>query len=350
MSDNRPGNPAKRAPVVFDVSDPALIAEPAEPAQERGAMGSVGARASDLADRSDGSGSTAPRIRASFGWLGLMVSALLGLAGLAAGVAFAQFVSGVLARSDWIGIAGWSLLGVALLALIVLALRELLGLIRLGRLADLRREAEDARRSRDVGAERQVARRLRRVLSGRADLAWGLSRFAEHERDVRDPGELLALAEREIVAPLDVAAKRLILSSAKRVSLVTAMSPVAAIAVGFVLVENLRMLRGLAALYGGRPGMLGGMRLARMVFVHILATGGVALTDDLIGQFIGQDLARRLSRRLGEGLFNGALTARIGAAAVEVCRPLPYIEATPVRVRDVLAELTRRQRPGRETA
>jgi putative membrane protein len=94
--------------------------------------------------------------------------------------------------------------------------------------------------------------------------------------------------------------------------------------------------------------MLGGMRLARMVLVHILATGGLALTDDLIGQFIGQDLARRLSRRLGEGLFNGALTARIGSAAMEVCRPLPYIEATPVRVRDVLAELMRRQTSRRD--
>jgi putative membrane protein len=53
-----------------------------------------------------------------------------------------------------------------------------------------------------------------------------------------------------------------------------------------------------------------------------------------------------LSRRLGEGIFNGALTARIGTAAIEVTRPLPFIEARPVRARDFLLELTRR----RETA
>ena len=123
------------------------------------------------------------------------------------------------------------------------------------------------------------------------------------------------------------------------------MSPIAMLAVGFVVVENLRMLRALATLYGGRPGVIGGFKLARMVFVHILATGGIALTDDLIGQFIGQDLARRLSRRLGEGLFNGALTARVGVAALEICRPLPFIEASPVRVRDILGELTRRGAP-----
>jgi putative membrane protein len=80
------------------------------------------------------------------------------------------------------------------------------------------------------------------------------------------------------------------------------------------------------------------MRLARMVFTHVVATGGVAMTDDLLGQFLGQDLLRRLSRRLGEGAFNGALTARIGVTALEVIRPVPFQVAKPPRIRDVLAE------------
>ena len=91
----------------------------------------------------------------------------------------------------------------------------------------------------------------------------------------------------------------------------------------YVAVENLRMLRTVAGLYGGRPGTIGSLRLARMVITHIIATGGIALTDDLLGQFIGQDVLRRLSRRLGEGAFNGALTARVGATAIEVAGPSP---------------------------
>jgi putative membrane protein len=120
------------------------------------------------------------------------------------------------------------------------------------------------------------------------------------------------------------------------------LSPMAAISVTYVLIENLRMLRALATLYGGRPGIIGAFKLARMVVTHLLATGGVALTDDLIGQFLGQDVLRRLSRRLGEGAFNGAMTARIGTAAIEVTRPLPFIEAPAVRLRDVVTELFRR--------
>ena len=75
------------------------------------------------------------------------------------------------------------------------------------------------------------------------------------------------------------------------------------------------------------------MRLGRMVFAHIVATGGVAMTDDLLGQFLGQDILRRLSRRLGEGAFNGALTARIGVTALEVIRPMPFRRQAAPRAR-----------------
>jgi putative membrane protein len=155
---------------------------------------------------------------------------------------------------------------------------------------------------------------------------------------VHDPGELLALAEREIVVPLDREGRRMVTRSAKRVATVTALSPMVLIAVGFVLIENLRLLRALATLYGGRPGAIGVMKLARMVLAHMVATGGIAMTDDLLGQFLGQDILRRLSRRLGEGAFNGALTARIGVTALEVIRPLPFLSARPPRARDLLAE------------
>ena len=36
------------------------------------------------------------------------------------------------------------------------------------------------------------------------------------------------------------------------------------------------------------------------------------------------DSAAKISRRFGEGVINGALTARVGIAAMEVCRPMPF--------------------------
>jgi len=174
-----------------------------------------------------------------------------------------------------------------------------------------------------------------------------LARLNEQACGLHDPGDLARLTDREIMPALDGDARRVVAASARRVSLVTALSPAAAITVGWVLIENLRLLRALATLYGGRPGLLGTARLARMVIGHLMATGGVALTDDLLGQFLGQDLVRRISRRLGESVFNAALTARVGATAIEVIRPVPYLVTPRVRARDLVAEIVRGLRRGR---
>ncbi len=327
MSDTSPSAP--RGPRVFAPDAPEIVGEELPSVHD------------DLA--ADGmrpeSSASLPR-GASLG--GVFLSAVAGLVGLALTASFTGFVSAALARDDWIGWTATSLAAVAAATGLVIVLREIVGIVRLGRLSRLKRDAETALATRDVALERKTVAALAETFRGRRDLAWNLARLGDHTRDVRDAGDLLRLADREVMAPLDAAARRLVLKSAKRVSVVTAMSPMVWIAMLYVATENLRLLRGLATLYGGRPGGLGAFRLARMVVTHLVATGGVAMTDDLIGQFLGQDLLRRLSRRLGEGAFNGALTARIGTAAIEVTRPIPFLDAEPVRVRDLLPELLRR--------
>ena len=102
--------------------------------------------------------------------------------------------------------------------------------------------------------------------------------------------------------------------------------------VASALAANLRMIRRIAEIYGGRSGTLGTWRLTRAVITHLVATGAVAVGDDLISSVGGGHLLSKLSRRFGEGLVNGALTARVGVAAIEVCRPLPFLQARRPRV------------------
>jgi putative membrane protein len=329
-----------RQPRVFAPDDPDLVvdgsldvqAAPVGAADEAGAAADAGrAERPTLAELG----------QRGLRWGAVLLSALAGAALLGLTASFAGFVSAALVRHDWIGWATLALLAVAAFAATMIVLAELIGFFRLARLGRLRADIAQAIAERNQRAERNAARRLAGLYAGRRDQAWRLRRFREHVQDVHDPGELIALAEREIVAPLDGEARRIITRSAKRVATVTALSPMVLIAVGYVLFENLRLLRTLAALYGGRPGFVGVMGLARMVFAHIVATGGVAMTDDLLGQFLGQDLLRRLSRRLGEGAFNGALTARIGVTALEVIRPVPFLAVKAPRMRDVLAEALR---------
>ncbi len=330
-----------RRPRVFAPDDPALDLRPMS-APELGLETAVAPQGSASGEN--------PRSGLSTGglrWGALFLSAVASLGLLAATVVFTGFVAEAMARNDWVGWLATALAALATVSLAVIVLREIVGIYRLGQLARLRQHVAAALKERDAKAERTALAAVAGLYADRPEHKWALARLAEHEGDVRDPGDLLALAERELLVPLDNAARRLVLKAAKRVSVVTALSPMVWIAMIYVLIENLRLLRNLAELYGGRPGTLGALRLARMVFTHILATGGLALTDDLFGQFLGQDLLRRLSRRLGEGMFNGALTARIGVAAVEVIRPLPFLEATPIRIRDLLPELLRKDAASR---
>lgn len=88
------------------------------------------------------------------------------------------------------------------------------------------------------------------------------------------------------------------------------------------------------------------IRLMRHVIAHLALTGGMAASDSLIQQMLGHGITAKLSAKLGEGLLNGLLTARLGLAAIDVTRPLPF-EALPRPVlSDLAKDLLRRARWG----
>lgn len=342
-----------RTPRAFRLDDPAVKAaheREAEAAAQDGAARPLrrGAPRDDAA--SGNRGLTRADLERGVRWGSLMLSAMAALATLAAGLWFTRFVTVALQRDDWIGWLSFTLMVIIAVCGAVLLAKELWGFRRMAKLAHLRSSIRSAQTTRDAKSEKAAVSALARHYAGRSDLKWGLARLAEHASDVHAPGDLLRLADREVLAPIDADARRAVLKSAKRVATVTALSPMMWIAMGFVLVENIGMFRTLAGLYGGRPGVLGALRLGRLVVTHIIATGGLAMTDDLLGQFLGQDALRRLSRRLGEGAFNGALTARLGVAAIEVTRPAPFMDAEPVRVREIFSELMRTLRGKAEPA
>ena len=254
----------------------------------------------------------------------LFWSVTIALLGAVVSISAWDFVNGLIGRWPLVGAVVTGLLIVFVLILVVVILREIAALGRLSRIDGLRHSAAEALENNDLSAAVKVSSHLLKLYKGREDVRWGRGRFTNLSVDQMDAQGHLALAEAEILRHLDVQAIKEVEAATRQVATVTALVPLALVDVITALTANLRMIRKIAEIYGGRSGVLGNWRLMRAVMTHLVATGAVAVGDDLLEPFLGGSILGKLSRRFGEGLVNGALTARVGVAAIEVCRPLHF--------------------------
>lgn len=274
-------------------------------------------------------------------WIGALFLAAAGtLVSLGIGLWTDRLIRDLFSRADWLGWLAVGAAAIAVLTLLVIVTRELFALRRLASVERLRERAADAIERNDPRAARAVAEELSSFVASRPETAAGRRMIEEQRNEVIDGADLVRLAETEILAPLDAQAKILILDAAKRVSLVTAVSPRALVDIAYVVFEGGRLIRRLAELYGGRPGTLGFFRLARSALAHLAVTGSIAVGDSFVQQIVGHGLAAKLSAKLGEGVVNGMMTARIGIAAMETARPLPFTALKRPGMGDFLAALT----------
>lgn len=252
-------------------------------------------------------------------------------------VAAWRFVAGLMAQYPALGWAAAALFAVFVLAGLGLALREFSAYARLARLDRVQAEAAAALASGDLKAARKVSDHVAGLYAGRPELAEARARLKPRREEMLDADGLIELTEAELLAGLDQAARREVEAASRTVATITAMVPLALADVVTALTANLRMVRRIAEIYGGRAGAFGSWRLLRTVMTHLVATGAVAVGDDLVHSVAGGGLLAKVSRRFGEGVVNGALTARVGVAAIEVCRPLPFRALPKPRVSNLTA-------------
>ncbi len=273
------------------------------------------------------------------GWLGKVLLITAGaLISLALGLAAERLIAELFATAAWLGWLGLGILGLFVVALLTLLIRESLALSRLRSLDRLRRQAEAVLISDRAADGKAVLAELRDIYAGRPDVARARQALA-NSGEIFDGGELIRFAERSLLAPLDARARTLTAASARRVALVTTVSPRALIDIAFVIFESVRLGGQIARLYGARPGIFGTWRLLGAILSHLAVTGGLVLTDGVVEQLVGQGLAAKLSARLGEGIVNGLMTVRVGIAAMRVVRPLPYETQRQPKVKDFIPEL-----------
>ena len=296
---------------VFDVQDEALVIPPPPIKRKRSVLGSL-----------------------FFASFGILVS-------LSVGLWVDGLIRDLFSRSDWLGWFAASVAALAAITLLVLLARELVGLAKLASVERFQEKTLHALAQNDGDEARKLVSELSKFVATNPATASGRRILEDTRDDIIDGTDLIKLAETELLGPLDIRAQTLILDAAKRVSVVTAVSPRALVDLAYVLFESGRLIRRLAELYGGRPGALGFVRLLRNVLAHMAVTGAVAAGDEFVHQIVGQGLAARLSAKLGEGVVNGMMTARIGVAAMETVRPMPFSALKRPGMSDFLAALTK---------
>ncbi len=333
--------PKQRRPATFRLDDPSVVVVDAEDAGR--ARGTI--QITPEADPAQLPVPVAAPIieRRGFRWGAVFWSGVAGLVLLGLGLAVSRLIEDLFARSETLGYVGVALTAATALALVVMTAREALALARLATIEKLHARATDVLISDDRAESRAILHELIGIAHQNPQLARARTALTGHADDIIDGADMIKLAERELMSPLDQEARRLVSSAAQRVSIVTAVSPRAMIDVLFVFVASLRLVRQLARLYGGRPGTLGMIRLIRHVIAHLAITGGMAASDSLVQQMLGHGVAAKLSQRLGEGVLNGLLTARLGLAAIEVTRPLPFTALPRPALADLAKDLLRKR-------
>ena len=278
----------------------------------------------------------------------LFWSALGGLVSLGIGLWVTHLIEELFAQTAALGWLAAALAAVALVTLLALGVREAVAGARQTRIARLHADLARAHALDDRDAARRDVARLAALYAARPETAGARAEVAEASRAIIDGRDLIDIAERVLLRPLDRRAQNEIADAAKRVSIVTAISPRAVLDVLFVIAQIIRLIRRIAEIYGGRPGLLGFFKLARSVAAHIAITGGMAVGDSLLQQVVGHGIASKFSARLGEGVLNGLLTARVGLSALAVCRPAPFAAEKQPGVGDVAPFLFGAGKPQRE--
>lgn len=210
-------------------------------------------------------------------------------------------------------------------------------LYRLRSRAEARDKARELLNSHGVGQGRGFCEKLAQQ-AGLDDGHPAIQRWRASLHETHNDKEVLVLYANLVQPVLDNRARREISRSAAESTLMIAVSPLALVDMAFIAWRNLRLINRIAAIYGIELGYFSRIRLFKLVLLNIAFAGASEMVREIGLDWMSQDLAARLSARAAQGIGAGLLTARLGIKAMELCRPLPWLDDKP-RLGDFRREL-----------
>lgn len=267
-----------------------------------------------------------------------MVGLGLGVFGLSVIGQGVQWAHNAWVTQDWVALGGCAAGALIIGAGVGSVLGEWRRLYRLRQRAHERDEARELLHSHSTGRGRAFCEKL----AAQAGLDQGhpaLQRWQAAIHETQNDREVVTLYAHIVQPVLDAQARREISRSAAESTLMIAVSPLALVDMAFIAWRNLRLVNRIAALYGIELGYYSRIRLFRLVLLNIAFAGASELVREVGMDWMSQDLAARLSARAAQGIGVGLLTARLGIKAMEVCRPLPWLEDDKPKLGDFRRQL-----------
>ncbi|WP_109418921.1 YcjF family protein [Proteus terrae] len=241
-------------------------------------------------------------------------------------------------NSDWIALGAASAGGLIVVAGIGSVITEWRRIYRLRQRADERDKAKELLYSHAMGNGQPFCEKLAKQ-AGISSQHPALIRWQSALHDTHNDKEVLELYSQLVQPILDKQARAEISRSAAESTLMIAVSPLAMVDMAFIGWRNIRLINRIAEIYGIELGYYSRLKLFRLVLVNIAFAGATELVREVGMDWLSQDLAARLSTRAAQGIGAGLLTARLGIKAMELCRPLPWIDDNKPKLGDFRKEL-----------
>jgi len=175
--------------------------------------------------------------------------------------------------------------------------------------------------------------------SHRPDIKARLERFYLNLNDTHHDRDVCALFSTQVMKEMDQQAYRIVTQRSKETALMVMISQIALLDTLLTLWRNVRMIRDIATLYGGRPGFLGSITLISSVLQNLIYADVSEAVADSVAEILGGSVLSVMSAQAAQGLGSGVLTARIGLHAMTACRPLPFLEGEKPRLKDIRREI-----------
>lgn len=247
-------------------------------------------------------------------------------------------ISDAIAQQEWITLGAYSAGAIIVVAGIGSVATEWRRLYRLRERAEERDIARELLQSHGLGKGREFCEKMAQQ-AGIDKSHPALQRWQASLHETQNDREIVSLYAKLVQPVLDLQARREISSSAAESALMIAVSPLAIVDMAFIAWRNLRLINRIANIYGIELGYFSRIRLFKLVLLNIAFAGASELIREMGMDWVSQDITARLSTRAAQGIGAGLLTARLGIKAMELCRPLPWMENDKPRLGDFRHQL-----------